>query len=314
MPMGGLGAQNSTASNSPTNFRMPKSPGGRNSFSSAEGDEASSETSVSAEEALSRQLSAQQMQNDCPSKHFFCEEHSQVQPFTLKELRTQVFDTYSICAALLTGLSASRFFFDNRQPHEFLSGHGIHSKVHLSFLLQHIHILIASVCTAAGLESMLVFVLCAMYSRSALAMPKVGSKVFEHFLSQTGKQRANAFKFMLGSGVLSSFNVVVNCLTMPTFIVRAEVPAVILDVIAIACALIALIIVVITLHDVGLLLEAASIIFVPQEKLDEYIGEKAALVSAITPGRTNKLPNAGDSSKMPEDSKAMKAKPPPLDV
>lgn len=305
--MGGMGAQqHTTASKSPGGGH-----GGRGSFSSAEGDDASSENSDSAQETLSRQLS-QQLQNDCASKHFFCEEHSQVQPFTLKELRTQVFDTYSICAALLTGLSASRFFFDNRQPHEFLTGKGIHATVHLSFLLQHIHILIASVCTAAGLESMLVFVLCAMYSRSALAMPKVGSKVFEHFLSQTGKQRANAFKFMLGSGVLSSFNVVINCLTMPTFVVRAEVPALILDVIAISCALISLTIVLITLHDVGLLLEAASIIFVPQEKLDEYIGEKATLVP--TPGRTSKLPNAGDSSKMPDDSKSMKAKPPPLDV
>jgi len=162
------------------------------------------------------------------SPHFFCTSHDAVQPFLLKELRTQVFDTYAICAALLTTLSASRFFFDNRDPKEFLTGTGVNMTVHCSFLLQHIHILVASICTAAGLESMLVFVLCTLYSRSALAMPQVGAKVFEYFLNQTQKQRRTAFRFMLACGILSSLNLVINCLTMPTFIARKEVPVVIL--------------------------------------------------------------------------------------
>jgi len=254
---------------------------------------------------------SEQQQVECGSKHFYCEEHSQVTPFTLKEIRTQVFDTYAICAALLTGLSASRFFFDNRQHKEFLTGHGFDRTIHLSFLFQHVHILLAAVCTAAGLESMLVFVLCAMYSRSALALPKVGSKVFEYFLGQTGMQRANAFKFMLGSGVLSSFNVIINCLTMPTFVVRAEVPAIILDFMAVSCAIVSLIIVLITLREVGAILDAASIIFVPQEKLDEFIGEKAHLIKHEDPPAKPRSPKSRSRTVSFEKSpKPMKAEAP----
>merc|ERR1719261_1022607 len=110
---------------------------------------------------------------------------------------------------------------------------------------------------------MLVFVLCTMYSRSALAMPGVGAKVFEYFLKETGRQRATGFQFMLGCGILSSLNLVVNCLTMPTFIVRKQVPAYVLDVASIVCASAVLIIVLITVIEVWKILGAARIIFVP---------------------------------------------------
>lgn len=195
------------------------------------------------------------------------------------ELKTQVFDTYSICAALLTTLSSSRFFFDNRNPEEFLKGVGMQTTISLALFLQHTHILIASLCTAAGLEAMLVFVLCAMYSRSALAMPQVGSKVFERFLKQTGKQRSNAFMFMMVCGVMSSLNLVVTCITMPSLCVRTQVNAIVLDVASVSCATLVFVIVVFTVCEVRKLLDAAKIIFVPPEKLHEFVEEQEALLT-----------------------------------
>lgn len=202
-------------------------------------------------------------------------DHAKIEQFKLKELRTQVFDTYSICSALLTTLSASRFFFDNRSESELITGKGVHATVHLAFLLQHIHLLIGSVCTAAGLEAMMVFVLCAMYSKSALALPNVGADVFEHFMLQTGAQRYCAFGFMLLSGVLSSFNLVIYCLSMPTFVVRYVVPAALLDVASVVSAFIVMIIAGVTMREISHIMGAASIIFLPIDKLDEYLEEES---------------------------------------
>jgi len=209
------------------------------------------------------------------SSQFHDGEHAKTEQFKLNELRTQVFDTYSICSALLTTLSASRFFFDNRVESELITGNGAHATVHLSFLLQHIHLLIASVCTAAGLEAMMVFVLCTMYSKSALAVPNVGAKLFEYFMSKTGKQRYWAFGFMLLSGVLSSFNLVIYCLSMPTFVVRYVVPAGLLDIASVVSAFIVMIIAGVTMREISHIMGAASIIFVPIDKLDDYLEEES---------------------------------------
>jgi len=217
-------------------------------------------------------------------------EHSSVEQFKLKELRTQVFDTYAICAALLTTLSASRFFFDNRTPDELITGKGEHATVHLAFLLQHFHLLIGSICTAAGLESMMVFVLCTMYSKSALALPLVGSNIFEYFLKQTGSQRKTAFMLMLTSGVLSSFNLVINCMAMPTFVIVRAVPAVILDVASIVTAVIVFIIACVTVHAICHIMNAANIIFLPISQLDEYLEteeEKTPLLEDIDESPTS---------------------------
>lgn len=209
---------------------------------------------------------------------FHCEDHDAVQPFMLKELRTQVFDTYAICAALLTTLSSSRFFFDNRDPTEFLSGKGLGTTCHMSWLLQHIHILLASICTAAGMEAMMVFVLSAMYSRSALALAQVGGNVFEFFLKQTGNQRKRAFGFLLTSGILSSLNLVVMCMAMPTFVLNTQVPAIVLDVCSVVSAVIVMAIVGVTVSEILVIMNAAKIIFTHPDKIDEVAEQMAPLL------------------------------------
>lgn len=217
-------------------------------------------------------------------------EHASVEQFKLKELRTQVFDTYAICAALLTTLSASRFFFDNRGPDELVTGKGEHATVHLAFLLQHFHLLIGSICTAAGLESMMVFVLCTMYSKSALALPSVGSNIFEYFLEQTASQRKTAFMLMLASGVLSSLNLVINCMAMPAFVIVREAPAKILDVASLVTAVIVFILACITVHAICHIMNAANIIFLPSSQLDEYTmseEEKTPLLANVDGAQTS---------------------------
>merc|ERR1712228_475268 len=98
---------------------------------------------------------------------------------------------------------------------------------------QHVHVLLAYACTAGGLNSMLVFVLCTMYSKTALATPSVGSRLFEYFLKKTANQRTMAFWFMYGSGIVLSFNMLTSSMAVPTFIQTTEVSARLLDTISV---------------------------------------------------------------------------------
>jgi len=150
--------------------------------------------------------------------------------------------------------------------------------LHLSFVLQHVHVLLASVCTAAGLEAMMVFVLCAIYSRGALAIPRLGDKLFDHFLKKTTSQRKLAFLFIVSSSVLCSANLIVYCMSMCTWVMEKVVPAICLNLMTGLCSAVIFILTVTIVVEMRRVIDACSIIFLPQDKMDEVLAEETRLL------------------------------------
>lgn len=119
-------------------------------------------------------------------------------------MRLGTFDTYAVCAALLTG------FCSNTEYLQFENVCKTGDSA-LRCLMVSFQQLLIRVCTVTGLYSMLIFILCSMYTRTALARPILGYRLFQRMLDRTANQRKAAFYSMYYTSILFALAIVTSC-------------------------------------------------------------------------------------------------------
>lgn len=120
----------------------------------------------------------------------------------LAELKTTVFDTYAICAALLASFACST---------TFISEHELLAEVAWRRYTVQIQQFLVRVCIIGGIHAMLVFMFCALYAKSALARENFGLEVYERFSKETGAVRMMAFWSMYYTAILYSVQIAMSC-------------------------------------------------------------------------------------------------------
>jgi len=203
--------------------------------------------------------------------------------FNHAALRTSVLDTYAMCAALMTVFSASLYFVDVRKPGDVTTSmKGSMRMLQSRYVMQQLHLLLVQVCSALGLQSLLIFLLSSMYAKNALTRldPRMGRRVYDHVIDKTSTSRRIAFFSMVTCAIGLSFSLSLTCLSVPSFISQTSIPHIVLDILAM-CATVAIVgISVVTVYCTVQIMWVASIIFVPDKDLDMqllYAGEESPL-------------------------------------
>merc|ERR1719498_253570 len=117
----------------------------------------------------------------------------------LAELKTTVFDTYAICSALLASFACSTDMIAEDRVLDF--------PVWKQYSVQFQQFVLR-VCIIGAIHSMLVFMFCALYAKSALARPAYALEIYEKFSAITGGVRMNAFWSMYLTAVFYAFQAV----------------------------------------------------------------------------------------------------------
>jgi len=123
------------------------------------------------------------------------------QGFRLAELKTTVFDTYAICAALLASFACATTFISEKEM--LVEAAWRRYAVQLQQFL-------VRVCIIGGIHAMLVFMFCALYAKSALARETYGLEVYERFSRDTGKVRQLGFLSMYCTAILYSVQIAIS--------------------------------------------------------------------------------------------------------
>jgi len=127
----------------------------------------------------------------------------------LAELKTTVFDTYAICAALLASFACSTTFISEAELLQEVPWRRYTVQVQ-QFLVR--------VCIIGGIHAMLVFMFCALYAKSALARASYGLEVYERFSKETGAVRQLAFWSMYYTAILYSVQIAMSCVySLPAY-------------------------------------------------------------------------------------------------
>lgn len=170
------------------------------------------------------------------------------------EMKTQVFDTYAICASLLSGFSVSAYWSTNLQEIDT-------ERDMIPFVMIVIHKWLVRGCTAAGIYAMIVFSFCAMYTRTALARPKHGLECYDMFNKKSGKIRMYAFYVLYYTSLIYCFTLALSC-----FYTFREFQAVVVGG-SIMLVLLA------TFRHSRVLMAAAAPIFLPDDAVEKLIAE-----------------------------------------
>lgn len=137
------------------------------------------------------------------------ESHEQRQKRSLAELKTTVFDTYAICAALLASFACSTNFISEAEL--------LKETPWRRYIVQGQQVLVR-VCIIGGIHAMLVFMFCALYAKSALARENYGLPLYDRFSAQTGGIRQTAFWVMYYTAVLYSVQIAMTTVySLPWF-------------------------------------------------------------------------------------------------
>mmetsp|Transcript_93877 Transcript_93877/g.186193 ORF Transcript_93877/g.186193 Transcript_93877/m.186193 type:complete len:268 (+) Transcript_93877:39-842(+) len=109
------------------------------------------------------------------------------------EMKASVFDTYAVCAALLASFSCSATFVNQ----------DVLAKLDLwpTRICISIQQILIRLCVVGAVNSMLVFMLSALYCKSALSRETYNLKVYNRFNAETGGLRQRAFWSMYYTAV-----------------------------------------------------------------------------------------------------------------
>jgi len=106
------------------------------------------------------------------------------------ELQASVQDTYAVCSALLTSFCVCTIFINHDDvDHEFR----VDPLRYFALLGNQV---IVRICTALGIYAMLIFMLSAMYSKTALSKDIHAEELFLYFRDETEHSRKYAFNAM----------------------------------------------------------------------------------------------------------------------
>lgn len=176
--------------------------------------------------------------------------------FERAEMKTQVFDTYAVCASLLAGFSVSAYWSTDLAEIDT-------DRDLVPFVICCIHKWLVRGCTAAGIYAVIVFSFCAMYTRTALARPKHSLECYDMFNKRSGTIRMYAFFVLYYTSLVYSFTLVLSC-----FYTFREYQALVVG----GSILVVLIF---TFFHSRVLMNAASLIFLPDDVVDKAIAEAA---------------------------------------
>mmetsp|Transcript_102030 Transcript_102030/g.176986 ORF Transcript_102030/g.176986 Transcript_102030/m.176986 type:complete len:241 (+) Transcript_102030:75-797(+) len=107
------------------------------------------------------------------------ERRHQEDEFKKRELKSQVYETYALLSALITGFCVCTIAVE----YKLLDRHGKDNMIRHWALIAHQ--MLVRFCTALSLFSTLVFMLSAMYSKSALARGEYAVEVYDEFSVDT---------------------------------------------------------------------------------------------------------------------------------
>jgi len=110
--------------------------------------------------------------------------------FKKMELQASVQDTYAVCSALLTSFCVCTIFINHDDVDHELRGDPVR---YFALLGNQV---IVRICTALGVYAMLVFMLSAMYSKTALSKDTHATELFLYFRGETENSRKYAFNAM----------------------------------------------------------------------------------------------------------------------
>mmetsp|Transcript_44959 Transcript_44959/g.101138 ORF Transcript_44959/g.101138 Transcript_44959/m.101138 type:complete len:233 (+) Transcript_44959:108-806(+) len=181
------------------------------------------------------------------------------------EQQAKVFDTYAICAAILTGFSCSIAYMDHQE---------FEKELWMESLIMAAHQWLVRVCTSMGIYSMLVFTLCAMYTRvSLMRKGRLCLRIYSHYMKRTGVVRIRAFYTMYYMALMFSFSLVLSCWYSFEHIKASLAGSSLILMLAM------------TVFDCRVILAAASIIFMPEEQAREQL---ASLKKAAEPSESER--------------------------
>jgi len=121
---------------------------------------------------------------------------SEESAFSRMQLHATVTDTYAVCSGLITGFCVCTIFIN----HDDIDHNVRKNPLRYDALLAHQ--ILVRICTALGVYATLVFMLYAMYIRSALARKRYSTELADYFKQRTKKARETAFYAMYSSCVL----------------------------------------------------------------------------------------------------------------
>eukprot|EP00928_Gymnodinium_smaydae_P024427 TRINITY_DN19764_c0_g1_i1.p1 TRINITY_DN19764_c0_g1~~TRINITY_DN19764_c0_g1_i1.p1 ORF type:complete len:269 (+),score=47.50 TRINITY_DN19764_c0_g1_i1:38-808(+) len=180
------------------------------------------------------------------------------------ELKTSVFDTYSVCAALLASFCCSL---------PYVSAGDLYDEPYWRQLAVGVQQWFVRFCTVGAVHAMLVFMFSALYAKSALSRARWGLELYEMFSEKTGGIRQTAFWILYCTSI--AFCLQVAASSFFTFTSTT----------AIACFAMLLLVVSFTLYDTLRIISAASVIFLPDEAVQAHLLAEAASSERSDTGR-----------------------------
>lgn len=171
------------------------------------------------------------------------------------ELKTSVFDTYSVCAALLASFCCSL---------PYVSAGDLYDEPGWRQLAVGVQQWFVRFCTVGAVHAMLVFMFSALYAKSALSRSRWGLELYEMFSEKTGGIRQTAFWILYTTSI--AFCLQVAASSFFTF----------QDYTAFACFGFLLLVVMFTLYDTLRIISAASVIFLSDDAVQAHLAAEEA--------------------------------------
>lgn len=180
------------------------------------------------------------------------QEHESDKARRLAELKTTVFDTYAICAALLASFACSTSFIPEAE---------LIQDTWWRYRTIQLQQFLVRVCIIGAIHAMLVFMFCALYAKSALARQSYGLEIYDRFSQETGSIRQGAFWSMYYTAVLYCFQIAISTVY--------SLPAVL----AWVCSGVLFIILVRVVWDAQSIIKAAGCVFMTDAQLEVLLEE-----------------------------------------
>jgi len=119
-------------------------------------------------------------------------------------LQAEVYDCYAICSALICGFSSGNAYVFGRDLRQELD-------TRAEVVVTMLHQWSIRLCSSMGIYAMMIFMLCALYARTALAKEgSTGLRLLEEFVRRTAGVRMHAFYAMYGSGLMFSLSIALS--------------------------------------------------------------------------------------------------------
>eukprot|EP00928_Gymnodinium_smaydae_P067186 TRINITY_DN50121_c0_g1_i1.p1 TRINITY_DN50121_c0_g1~~TRINITY_DN50121_c0_g1_i1.p1 ORF type:complete len:342 (+),score=13.48 TRINITY_DN50121_c0_g1_i1:145-1026(+) len=176
------------------------------------------------------------------------------------QLKTSVFDTYAVCAALLASFCCSLPYVRDKT---------IDASVWWRQLTVDIQQCIVRLCTVGAVHAMLVFMFCALYTKAALTRESYQLEAYEAFSRQTKSARRSAFWILYSTSILFCVHVALSAFL--TFD----------DEQALACFALLAMFVLLIVYQTFYMIHNATVMFLPDDVAEAAVKGEAVLAPCV---------------------------------